>query len=75
MAHSTPSRSSANLTKSEPLLITLIEVARLLSVHPRTVRRLERDGKIPRRVGLRCRKLVLFRYRDITDWIKRDCEM
>jgi excisionase family DNA binding protein len=57
--------------KTTPLLISVAEVARMLSISPRTVWRLLSTGKIIR--PIRLGGAVRWRYDDVVRWIEDGC--
>ena len=61
----------AETQEVEPLLVDLRRVAELLSVSPRTAKRLAADGTLPGQ--RRVRRRLLFVLADVKAWIGRGC--
>ena len=60
---------------SSPLALRPKDAARLLSLSPRTLWQLTRDGAIPAaRVGNGKRRLVLYAVADLQAWLSREAQ-
>lgn len=59
------------ISQSEPLLLTAVQLAKLLGISRRTVFRLTSSAKLPRPIYIS--RLCRWSHAEIQDWIKADC--
>lgn len=66
-----PTADQGRSTTADPVLLNVDDVAALLSVSPRTVRRMADNGAMPR--SLRLGSLIRWRRSDVDRWIADGC--